>query len=263
MPKKMKFIEDDEFEFSESNEEQDPIALALDNFFAEGLITDILYEVKSGKEATVYCCEAHPSTGVELLAAKFYRACQHRNFKNDAVYQEGRVILDRHARRAVENKSRKGREMQFSMWINHEFAALNSLYKAGATTPKPYAHAGSAILMEYMGDRERAAPALQGVSLKHEEVRPLFDLLMRNIELLLSCNCIHGDLSGFNILYWEGQIKIIDFPQTVDPRFNANAFSLLERDINNVCKYFARYGLQRDSLRIANTLWRKFMNAQL
>lgn len=263
MPKKMKFIEDDEFAFSDDSTEKDPVAVALDDFFAEGLITDVLYEVKSGKEATVYCCEAHPSTGVELLAAKIYRERQHRNFKNDAVYQEGRVILDSHARRAVKNKSRRGREMQFSMWIDHEFGALNTLYNAGAIIPRPFAHAGSAILMEYMGNRQRAAPALQGVSLQHDQVRPLFDLLMRNIELLLSCNCIHGDLSGFNILYWEGQLKIIDFPQTIDPRFNGNAFSLLERDINNVCKYFARYGLQRDSLRIANNLWRKFMNAEL
>jgi RIO kinase 1 len=117
--------------------------------------------------------------------------------------------------------------------------------------------------MEYMGDQQQAASALQHVSLEREEVRPLFEQLMQNIELLLSCNYIHGDLSGFNILYWEGQIKIIDFPQTVDPRFNVNAFSLLERDINNVCRYFARYGLQRDSLRLANALWRKFMNAEL
>src|SRR2546430_17425234 len=102
MSKKMKFIEDDEFEFSDGDEEKDPVLLALDDFFAQGLITNVLYEVKSGKEATVYCCEAHPSTGVELLAAKFYRARQHRNFKNDSVYQEGRAILDKRVRRAVE-----------------------------------------------------------------------------------------------------------------------------------------------------------------
>jgi RIO kinase 1 len=260
MSKKTKFKEDD---FIDEFEVQDPVVQALDTFFERGLITDVLYEVKSGKEATVYCCEAHPSTGVELLAAKFYRPRQNRNFKNDAVYQEGRVILDSHARRAVANKSRRGREIQFSMWIDHEFEALTALYKAGASTPRPFARADSAILMEYMGDQERAASALQHVSLEREEVRPLFEQLMQNIELLLSCNYIHGDLSGFNILYWEGQIKIIDFPQTIDPRFNVNAFSLLERDINNVCRYFARYGLQRDSLRLANTLWRKFMNAEL
>ena len=260
MSKKTKFKEDD---FIDEVEEQDPIVQALDTFFDEGLITDVLYEVKSGKEATVYCCEAHPSTGVELLAAKFYRPRQNRNFKNDAVYQEGRVILDSHARRAVANKSRRGREIQFSMWIDHEFEALTTLYKAGASTPRPFARAHSAILMEYMGDQQQAASALQHVSLEREEVRPLFEQLMQNIELLLSCNYIHGDLSGFNILYWEGQIKIIDFPQTVDPRFNVNAFSLLERDINNVCRYFARYGLQRDSLRLANALWRKFVNAEL
>ena len=260
MAKKSRKIED---ELIDQDEVQDPIEQALDRFFEEGLITDVLCEVKSGKEATVYCCQAHPSTGVELLAAKIYRTSQRRNFKNDAIYQEGRTIVDKRARRAVESKSRRGREMQFSMWIDHEFEALHIFYNAGATTPKPYARASSAILMEYMGDQQQAAPALQHVSLEREEVYPLFEQLMHNIELMLSLNYIHGDLSGFNILYWEGQIKIIDFPQTVDPRFNPNAFSLLERDINNVCRYFARYGLHRESMQLANRLWRGFMEARL
>jgi serine/threonine-protein kinase RIO1 len=88
--------------------EQDPVQEALEHFFTEGLITGVLHVVKSGKEATVYCCQAHHSTGVELLAAKVYRSRSHRGFKNDAIYQEGRLIRDGHVRRAVQNKSRFG-----------------------------------------------------------------------------------------------------------------------------------------------------------
>jgi len=86
---------------------------------------------------------------------------------------------------------------------------------------------------------------------------------MFNIELLLSQNHIHGDLSPFNILYWNGDVTIIDFPQSVDPRVNPQAFQLLGRDIDRVCAYFARYGLKSDPPRITEFLWGKFFRAEL
>src|SRR6266852_2675185 len=263
MSKRKLFRELEELEEQEILMEQDPVREALEHFFTEGLITEVLHVVKSGKEATVYCCRAHPSTGVELLAAKIYRSRNRRGFKNDAVYQEGRVILEGHVRRAVQNKSRFGREVQFAMWVNYEFEALKALYQVGADIPRPLARNERAILMEYQGDHQQAAPALQHVELSKDEVRPVFERLMRNIELSLSHNYVHADLSAYNVLYWRGQVKIIDFPQAVDPRFNLNAFTFLTRDIENICRYIARYGLERDGQRITERLWRKFMNAEL
>jgi RIO kinase 1 len=253
----------DELEEQEILAQQDPVQEALDYFFAEGMITDILYEVKRGKEATVYCCQAHPSTGAQLLAAKIYRPRNNRGFKNDAIYQEGRVITNGQLRRAVQNKSRFGRQVQFGMWVNHEFDVLTALYRAGADIPQPIARTQSAILMEYFGDRERAAPSLQSSELSRMKARAVFDNLLRNIELWLAHNYIHGDLSGYNVLYWHGQARIIDFPQAVDPRFNSNALFLLTRDIEKICQYVARYGLEYDGRRIAERLWHKFQNAQL
>ncbi len=254
----------DELEEQEILSQRDPVQEALDYFFAEGMITELLYEVRRGKEATVYCCQAHPSTGAELLAAKVYRPRNDRGFKNDAIYQEGRVITNGQMRRAVQKKSRFGRQVQFGMWINHEFDVLATLHRAGADVPRPIARTQNAILMEYFGDRERAAPSLQGSELSNmEEARSVFDNLLRNIELWLAHNYIHGDLSGYNILYWQGQAKIIDFPQAVDPRFNSNALFLLTRDIERICQYIARYDLEYDAKRSAGRLRYKFRNAQL
>lgn len=263
MSKRKQFREQDELEEQEILAQQDPVEAALDQFFTEGLITEVLHVVKSGKEATVYCCSAHPSTGVDLLAAKVYRSRNNRGFKNDAIYQEGRLILEGHVRRAVQNKSRFGREAQFGMWLDYEFATLNALYKAGADVPKPLMRSGNAILMEYLGNRQGPAPALQGVELARSEVRPVFECLMDNIELWLANNYVHADLSPYNVLYWQGKVRIIDFPQAIDPRFNPNALSLLTRDIENICRYMARYGLERDGRRIANRLWWRFKNAEL
>ena len=263
MSKRKLFREQDELEEQEILAKRDPMQEALDYFFAGGMISEVLYTVKSGKEATVYCCQARPSMGADLLAAKVYRPRTNRSFKNDAIYQEGRVIKNGQVRRAVENKTRFGREAQFAIWVNYEFEALKALYKAGADIPRPFASAENAILMEYLGDRRQAAPALQHVELSRGEARQIFDQLMGNIELWLAHNYIHADLSAYNVLYWRGKACIIDFPQVVDPRFNPNALALLTRDIENICRYAARYGLERDGQRIAQQLWRKFNNAEL
>jgi len=117
--------------------------------------------------------------------------------------------------------------------------------------------------MEYFGDHERAAHSLAGSELSQEQARAVFDSVLSNVELWLAHNIIHGDLSAYNILYWRGQAIIIDFPQAVDPRFNSHAFSLLARDIENVCRAAERYGLVYDGSRIAEQLWHRFRNSQL
>jgi len=236
---------------------------ALDYFYAEGWITQVLYLVKSGKEATVYCCEARPSTGLGLVAAKLYRAREHRSFRNDAVYQAGRVILDGHARRAVKNKSRFGREAQQGMWINHEWETLQALHAVGCDVPEPFARTEGAILMGYRGDESASAPRLHELSLPPDEAHHAFQVLMRNVELFLANNVIHGDLSAYNVLYWQGAPTVIDFPQAVDPRFNPHAVALLERDVANLCGYFARQGVRADAKAIVRDLWRRFLRAEL
>jgi len=101
------------------------------------------------------------------------------------------------------------------------------------------------------------------VRLKPEEARPLFDRCIENVEIFLSCDSIHGDLSAFNILYWNGAITVIDFPQAVDPFDNPSAFSLLTRDVERVCQYFARYGIQSSPVDITTDLWRRYMRREL
>jgi len=235
----------------------------LEPFVTEGHILDVLHVVKSGKEATVYCCAAHPATGVELLTAKVYRPRENRNFKNDAIYQAGRVIVNRRDRLAVQKKSHYGRELHFGMWIEQERETLEQLHAAGADVPRLIARADRALLMEYIGDRQEPATALSHVRLSPREVRPLFDNVMRNLQLWLRNDLIHGDLSPFNILYWRGRLTFIDFPQAVDPQTNPHAFALLARDVENVCAYWSRYGLRLHPQRITEDLWIRYQFGEL
>src|SRR6476620_7121564 len=105
--------------------DEQPILLSmLDSFLDSGAITEVLEFVKGGKEATVFRCRA----GNHLVAAKVYRPRKYRNFKDDSDYQNGRVIGDARARRAVKNRSTFGREVQQGRWVTAEFETQKMLF---------------------------------------------------------------------------------------------------------------------------------------
>lgn len=236
---------------------------AIAPFVERKLVAEVIGEVKSGKEATVFCCRGGVRAPAPLLAAKVYRPIEERGFRNDALYREGRIVLDSRAGRAMASKTRKGKEFQYGTWINAEWETLRAVHRAGAQVPKPLAYSGAAILMSYIGDEEGVAPPLARAVVSAERAPLLFRTVMDNIERFLACNRVHGDLSPYNILYFKRQLTIIDFPQAVDPRFNPNAFDLLLRDIDNIYRFFTRHGVTADPFRLADQLWRRFIEADL
>ena len=129
------------------------------------------------------------------------------------------------------------------------------LHAAGADVPKPYAMEKNAILMGYVGDFGNAAPTLNSVTLDPDEAQPLFERVIRNIDLLLSNERIHGDLSAYNILYWDGDITLIDFPQVVPPESNPSAWTIFLRDVTRVCQYFNSQGVKVNAHKLAVELW--------
>ena len=233
----------------------------LDAFIGDGSITDVLYVVRSGKEATVYCCRG--SAG-DLVAAKVYRPLERRNFHNDAIYQTGRDrVLSSRTKRALANKSRHGRDVQYGTWIHAEFQTMRMLHDAGADVPEVFSQSNGAILMEYFGDEEASAPMLNRVTLPRENAEKFLRQIIDNVTLWLANHLVHGDLSPYNLLYWENRIVAIDFPQAVDARINPSARSLLGRDLENVCGYFVKYGIRADATRIANALWANYQAGRL
>ena len=238
----------------------------LEEFYNNQLITDILWKVKGGKEANVYCCTAHPSTGLDLIAAKVYRPQMFRNLRNDAQYRQGREVVDqqgkvantRREKLAVKKNTRFGQELRHASWLEAEYQTMQILYEAGADIPRPLAHGNNVILMEYIGGDRSPAPALNQVSLAASEARRMFEKLVDDLAIMLACHRVHADLSAYNILYWDGEFKIIDFPQAVDPRRNPDAAALFTRDVERVCQYFGRYKIAGDAHRLADELWSRF-----
>ncbi len=236
---------------------------SLGAFYEHKWILDVLRKVKGGKEASVYLCK--PGVGVEasLLAAKVYRPRSLRNLKNDQVYRAGRADLDEDGnavwkeadQAAIEKRTRYGEELRHQSWIAYEYKTLETLHEAGADVPKPYAMEQNAILMRFIGDLGTAAPPLSSISLEPEEASPLLERVVRNMDIMLAHDRIHGDLSAYNILYWEGDISLIDFPQVVIPESNPASWTIFLRDVMRVCGYFSAQGLRTDAHALAADLW--------
>src|SRR6266498_3937122 len=236
---------------------------SLGEFYEHKWITDVLRRLKGGKEASVYLCTSGPAIDAPLVAAKVYRPRSLRNLKNDGQYRTGRIDLDENGRaivkdgdlHAMQKRTNYGEELRHQSWIAYEFQALEMLQSAGADVPKPYALEKNAILMDYIGDIDNAAPTLNTETLDQDEVPSLFERVMRDVDLLLSNQRIHGDLSAYNILYWDGEITLIDFPQVVQPDSNPAAWTIFLRDVTRICQYFASQGLKRDARKLATELW--------
>lgn len=250
--------------------ERDWVVQYFGGFYDNNLISDVISRVKGGKEANVYVCVARPHVGPELLAGKLYRPRMFRNLKNDAEYRvggdivgsDGKVMRKKREQRAVAKRTDFGQQVLTGTWLSNEIATLGTLHAAGAKVPKPYSTGEQAILMEFLGERGMPATTLNHITLGDDEARKLFHLVIDNIRLMLANNVVHGDLSAYNILYWQGDIRIIDFPQAVNPYKNPNAYRIFERDVERICQDFEPYGIDTRPALLARDLWKQVLGVE-
>lgn len=231
---------------------EDPDQIADDTIrrlIDTGHISEIVAELKSGKEATAYV--ARGPRGPVLV--KLYRELEARSFKNDAVYREGQVVLDERAARAMTGRTRKGLEMLQGRWVSAEYAHLWALWQAGLPVPEPLvgpnvkacAETAPAVLMRLIGTEEGVAPRLSDARLTPEEARSAWQQAVRGLADLLRLGYAHGDYSTYNLLWWENTVIMIDFPQ-LSTRQNPNFSELLRRDAHSLATSFRKHGVHAD-----------------
>jgi RIO kinase 1 len=126
----------------------------------EGLVDEVLSQLMSGKEATVYVVRC----GELVRCAKVYKDAKQRSFKNAVSYTEGRKVKNSRQARAMEKGTRYGRQMQEEAWQNAEVDALFRLANAGVRVPQPYICTDGVLLMELVTDAVgQVAPRLYDV----------------------------------------------------------------------------------------------------
>lgn len=218
----------------------------------EGLIDEVMRQLMSGKEATVYVVRC----GDEIRCAKVYKEANQRSFHQAVAYQEGRRVKNSRQARAMEKGTRYGRKMAEEVWQNAEVDALYRLAAAGVRVPTPFLCFEGVLLMELVtGADGNAAPRLNDVVLDHAQALAMHAALLRQVVLMLCAGVIHGDLSEYNILVDADGPVIIDLPQAVDAAGSSVAASMLERDVRNLADFFSTMAPELSGSNYGKEIW--------
>jgi len=221
---------------------------------SSGAIDTDLGVLKTGKEADVFLVErAVPGDPEQacLLAAKRYRAADHRLFRRDSAYTEGRRVRNSRDARAIAGKTDFGRAVEADLWALAEWSGLKRLFEAGVRVPYPVQLDGREILMEFIpgsdSDAMVAAPRLHQVRPGTAQLGALFDQLLGALRTMAGLGLVHGDLSPYNTLVADAdgpnpRLVIIDVPQLIDLAANPNAVDFLHRDCTNMAQWFTTKG---------------------
>lgn len=201
---------------------------------ATQLVTDVHGTISAGKEATVFYALWRDFP----LALKVYR-----------------LYATPHAKGGKRKKMGGGKtgfsKDIMSYWAAREFWILDRVFRAGIKVPTPARHIDNMFTARFLGDNGSSAPLLKDAAIEYPQ--RLYDEIIKGIFALYRVFIIHGDLSGYNILYFNHEPWIIDFPQAIDfasrvgrHRTLMEGRHILLRDITNIVRFFQRYGISAD-----------------
>ncbi|XP_004507611.1 uncharacterized protein [Cicer arietinum] len=197
-----------------------------------GVFQDINGCISTGKEANVY--HATKSNGQEL-AIKVYKTSvlgfkdRDRYVKGDYRFRNG--YCKHNPRKMVQT------------WAEKEMRNLFRLKAKGLRCPTPHLQRQNILVMEFIGKNGWAAPLLKDADLSLDKLREGYvEIIVAMRTLYQKCKLVHGDLSEYNILYYEGHLYIIDVSQAVDLD-HPHALDFLVEDCIHVSAFFKRHGV--------------------
>ncbi|XP_050225331.1 uncharacterized protein LOC126674849 [Mercurialis annua] len=197
-----------------------------------GVFSEINGCISTGKEANVY--HATKPDGQEF-AVKVYKTSI-LVFKDRDRYVQGDY---RFRYGYCKHNPRK----MVKTWAEKEMRNLLRIKAAGIRCPTPYLLRLHVLVMEFIGKTGCAAPRLKDAALSLDKLREGYvEMIIAMRTLYQKCKLVHGDLSEYNILYYEGHLYIIDVSQTVDldhPR----ALDFLREDCVHVSDFFKKNGV--------------------
>lgn len=200
----------------------------------KGIIKALGGPISTGKEANVFLAEGED----RILAIKIYRISSGTfDAMEEYILGDPRFRNIRHSKRDI-----------IFAWTKKEHRNLERAIEAGVKVPLPIISERNVLVMEFMGQGERPYPQLREAGLEKDDARAVFKTIVKYIGLLyVKASLVHGDLSEYNILM-NPETKepiIIDMGQSVTPE-HPRAQQFLQRDLENIVRYFKKYDIQAD-----------------
>ncbi|XP_058093208.1 uncharacterized protein LOC131239498 isoform X1 [Magnolia sinica] len=206
--------------------------MVLFKMLNRGVFHDINGCISTGKEANVY--HATKADGQEL-AIKVYKTSV-LVFKDRDRYVQGDYRF-RHG--YCKHNPRK----MVKTWAEKEMRNLLRIKAAGIRCPSPILLRLHVLVMEFIGKGGWAAPRLKDAALSEDKLREGYvEMIIAMRTLYQKCKLVHGDLSEYNILYFEGHLYIIDVSQSVDLD-HPHALDFLREDCLHVSDFFRKHGV--------------------
>jgi len=229
----MKEKRSEEYEVLEEVFDRSTLMIIYD-FLNKGVIDEIHGVVKAGKESRVYW--GKDKQGNEL-AIKIYLTVSAEFRKGMLKYIEGDPRF--------KGVRRDTRSLVFA-WAQKEFRNLEQAIAAKVRVPKPIAVKNNVLIMEFIGKNGICAPSMKEHPPRNPEkiYKTLLNYLRR---LYRKAELVHGDLSEYNVMIWNGRPIIFDVSQAV-PLSHPLADTLLYRDLKNINRYFSRLGVKVPSI---------------
>ncbi|KAK3129645.1 hypothetical protein QOZ80_6BG0482780 [Eleusine coracana subsp. coracana] len=206
--------------------------MVLFKMLNRGIFNNINGCISTGKEANVY--HATKADGQEL-AIKVYKTSV-LVFKDRDRYVQGDY---RFRYGYCKHNPRK----MVKTWAEKEMRNLLRVRTAKIRCPVPLLLRLHVLVMEFIGKGGWAAPRLKDAALSDDKLREAyFEIVTIMRTLYQKCKLVHGDLSEYNILYFEGHLYIIDVSQSVDLD-HPSALDFLKEDCLHVSDFFKKRGV--------------------
>ncbi len=237
------------------------MASGFEHLVEEGLISEVLGRLQSGKEAEVYVVRF----GGNVVAAKVYKDRATRSFKNNSSYVEGRAVRNTRSQRAMDRGSRFGKAAAEEAWKSAEATALYKLHAAEVRVPTPVLFLEGVLLMELVLDADgEPARRIIDSNLSVADANAAYHDMVAQLVRILSCDLIHGDLSPYNVLWAAAGPTVIDFPQIVSASHNSSSERFFLRDAENILGHFARIDHSLQARRSdAWEIWQAYLRREL
>jgi RIO kinase 1 len=128
-------------------------------------------------------------------------------------------------------------------WAEKEMRNLKRLYSMNIMVPMPFLLKSHVLIMEFLGNNGWCAPRLKDATLTMEELSQCYQKICLDMRIMYQdCNLVHGDLSEYNLLWFEGSVRVIDVSQSVE-QAHPFAIEFLRKDVSNITEFFAKKGL--------------------